>query len=248
MMRCCKHCGALLEDEAKVCEFCGAVLEMPAPVEPAPQPVETAVATDAPSTPTPKKKIPKKKWFIIGGIVTAVIALVLGAYLLFFNPHIAVDRYETVMNGEFDKLESLAPKEYWTYCAKNSGAQSVEAYIAQRKKVMEKTFLQSQSEDNGYYGKLKSITYKVLDTEKVPKSDIKGIKEALDEHYGIDPASVQDAYNMVIKVTYHGTTREYSTSAYVTAIRIGSNWYLMRYSAYQNKYSVSFIGENSYLY
>ena len=64
MMRCCKHCGALLEDEAKVCDFCGAILEVPAPVEPAPQPIETAVATDALPEPTPKKKIPKKKWFI----------------------------------------------------------------------------------------------------------------------------------------------------------------------------------------
>ena len=53
-------------------------MEVPAPVEPAPQPIETAVATEALPEPTPKKKIPKKKWFIIGGIVTAVIALILG--------------------------------------------------------------------------------------------------------------------------------------------------------------------------
>ena len=125
MMRCCKYCGALLEDEAKVCDFCGAVLEntpnvIPAPQEPPaviPIPSEESEVT---VPPTPKKKLSKKTVLICVGVVLALIAIAVAVNMLFFNPHVAVDRYETVINGEFNKLKDLAPKEYWAYIAEQN--------------------------------------------------------------------------------------------------------------------------------
>lgn len=247
MMHCCKHCGALLEDEAKVCNFCGTVLEAPQPVAPVPQEV-VEVVTEAVTEPTPKKKFAKKKWLIIGGIAAAVIAIAVGAYLLFFNPHIAVDKYFAVMNGDIEKLESLAPQEYWALRAESYDSASVEEYLSQRQDSLENYLLQLQTKDSGIFGKLKSISYKVLDTEKVTRDNLNGIKEALDTRYRIDPSTVHDAYHLVIKITYNGTENTYTYASYLTSVKIGSDWYLIRFAKTQDQYSATFIGDSTNLY
>ena len=106
MMRCCKHCGALLEDDATICNFCGAALEVPK-FEPAPEKVAVAEAPVQEVTEAPTKKpFSKKKLFITIGIAIGVIAMAVAVLLLFFNPHVAVSKYEAVLNGEFDKFNA----------------------------------------------------------------------------------------------------------------------------------------------
>ena len=247
MMRCCKHCGALLEDEAKVCDFCGAILEVPAPVEPAPQPIETAVATEALPEPTPKKKIPKKKWFIFGGIVLAVIAIAVAVNMLFFSPHTAVRRYETVINGEFDELKSLAPQEYWDYVAESSG-KTVEQYIETLVKNRKESYLAQTSNEDSFYGKFLSTKIQVLDTEEISAAELSGIKDTLDEMYGIDASRVGSAYRLCLKITSKYSKESSSLAGTTTAIKIGSKWYLIRSTRIGNdKFRVTFLA-SAHLY
>jgi len=144
MMRCCKHCGALLEDDAKVCDFCGAVLEVPPAVIPAPQESPAVVPASQEVTaevakPAPKKKLSKKAIFIVSGILLAVIAIAVAVNMLFFNPHAPVATYEAVMNGDFDKVEDLAPREYWAYIAE-SRDKTVDAYLNELLKELGKRY------------------------------------------------------------------------------------------------------------
>jgi hypothetical protein len=231
MMRCCKHCGALLEDDVQVCDFCGAVLEvpkaepvaLPVVVEEAPAQEVTKEVSEAPS----RKKLTKKAaLFLVGGIVLAVLAVIVAVNLLIFNPHIAVDKYEAVLNGDFDKIETLAPKEYWDYMAERTNM-TTNQYIEDLAKLREETYLAQMSQDS-VIGKLLGKELRVLDTEKVNANELAGIGNALEEEYGISADRVHAAYRLILKYTAKGSKESSSTSSMVTAIRIDSDWYLIR--------------------
>lgn len=229
MIRCCKHCGALLEDEAQVCDFCGAVLEAPKDIEPAPTetPVVEAPTQDVTEEAPTKKKLSKKtRIFLVCGIVLAVIAVIVAVNLLFFNPHIAVNKYEDVINGGFDKLESLAPQEYWDYMVKNSST-TADQYIAALAKAREESYLEQMSQDT-IIGRPLGTKVQVLNTEKVTATEMAGIRNALEEEYGIDVDRVHTAYKLYLKVTQKGTKESASYVGMATAIRINSEWYLIR--------------------
>lgn len=230
MMRCCKYCGALLEDHVQVCDFCGAVLEVPK-AEPAPQAVSDAEAPTQEATEeiteiSPKKKLSKKSLLIIAGIVLAVIAIAVAVNMLFFNPHIAVDKYESVLNGDFDKIGSLAPQEYWDYMAERTKT-TADQYIEDLAKLREENYLKQMSQDS-VIGKLLDKDIRVLDTEKVNANELTGIRNVLEEEYGISADRVHSAYRLILKVTQKGSKDTSSYSSTVTAIRIDTEWYLIR--------------------
>ena len=253
MIRYCKKCGSLLDDNATVCDFCGAKLELPK-TEPTPTTTTEPHAEIPAETPAPKKKWTKKQWLIFGSIVLGVIAVIVAAYLLFFDPSIAVRRYSEVLNGKYNQLESLAPKEYWTTSAQNADAQSVEAYIDLKVESLRETMNHYHDNDNGTYGKLKSMSHEVIDTTKVPADELDGIKETLSEKYDIDSWRVGSAYNLFVKVTYHGSYWDYVTPGYITSIQIDGEWYLITYHPRTeeyygtDEYYVAFNGSNLYLF
>jgi hypothetical protein len=230
MMRCCKHCGALLEDDVQVCDFCGAVLEvpkaepvaLPVVVEEAPAREVTEEVSEAPS----RKKLSKKSWLIIAGIALAVIAVIVTVNLLIFSPHIAVDKYEAVLNGDFDKIETLAPKEYWDYMAERTNM-TKNQYIEDLAKNRKENYLEQMSQDT-IIGKLLSRELRVLDTEKVNANELAGIRTALEEEYGISSHRIHSAYSLILKVTTKGSKESSSYSSRITAIRIDTEWYLVR--------------------
>ncbi|MBE6959520.1 MAG: zinc ribbon domain-containing protein [Ruminococcaceae bacterium] len=249
MMRCCKHCGALLEDDAKVCDFCGAVLEVPK-FEPAPEKVAVAEAPVQEVTEAPTKKpFSKKKLFIIIGIAIGVIAVAVAVLLLFFNPHVAVSKYEAVLNGEFDKVESLAPQECWNTAAKQS-KMDTDKYIDTLTETLEKNHLKKLAQES-ILGKFVSIKLQVLNTEELNDTDMTGVKEALEETYGIDQSRIKSAYKLFLKVVSKGTKESSSVASMVTAIKIDSEWYLIRYTRTgEDSYRANFIasGQDYELY
>ena len=255
MMRCCKHCGALLEDDATVCNFCGAALEVPK-FEPAPEKVAVVEAPVHEATPetaqaAPRKKLSKKAWlFGIGGIALAAIIIAVAVNMLFFNPDSAVKNLEAVQNGKVDHLEALVPKELWETVARKQNI-SVNEHIAIRSEALKKSYLSNISEENGYYGKLLSYEMDVLDREKVSAADVAGIKKALEKTYNIDADRVGTAYKLFVKVTRKGTKDIYHSAQIITAVKIDSTWYLISYSKYNDTYEVTFtagslIGYHTY--
>ena len=248
MMRCCKYCGALLEDDAQICDFCGAALEVPQ-LEPAPEYVPAAETpppevTEELTEAAPKKKHFKKaRLFMIGGIVLAVIAVIVAVNLLFFNPHIAVNKYVAVMNGEFENLEDLAPREYWELQAKNKET-TVDQFISDRIESLEANYSQNTTEDSTL-GKELSTEVKVLYTYHVSEMHFAGIKEAIESKYGIDSSRVKSAYKLHLKITRKFTKDSIDYAGLTTAVQIDSQWYLIRYSTDPDRYYVNFLANAS---
>ena len=161
MMRCCKHCGSLLEDEATVCNFCGTAFEHSKPMEAAPQMPAETVSEDTAATPS-KKRSPKKKLLIVCGIAVGIIAIAVAAYLLFYYPSTpvaaaaAVDKYFSVMLGNADQAESLAPEEYWIKESHN-GIRSKEELLEQQTTYIDRYFEAWTESRKQVYGDRKSV-------------------------------------------------------------------------------------------
>jgi hypothetical protein len=218
MMRYCKHCGSLQEEDVQVCGFCGAVLEVITP-EPVPQEQPSETPASAP------RKIPKKPLLIGGGILLAVVILAVAVYLLFFGHHYAVLKYESVMNGNYMLFESLAPKEYWEDAAAKKGL-SIKEYLDQREESLEKTrkeYVKSMESD---YGKNFSRSLQVVDSEEISEKELSSIKDSLQETYGIAPSRVKSARTLIVKFTLKGADKSHTDAGVLKAIQIDSQWYL----------------------
>lgn len=257
MLHYCKHCGTLLEDNTKICPFCGKTVEIPQPES---KPVETPVET-APEQPVKspakfswhalKEKFTKKQLLIACGIALGVIVLAVAVYLLFLNPHIALNKYADVHSGNYHKLESLAPREYWEQLAKANNT-SVESFISEREEKLKKAHESLKEQDSIQYGTLQSQSYHITDTQKISEIDLNGIKDSLLKRYDIAEYRIGTAYNLIVKIVYHGSKRDDTRAVYVTSIQIDGKWYLIRYIAYTNgfdtisdDYSVAFVASSS---
>lgn len=216
MIHYCKHCGTLLEKDAKVCPFCGKTVELSAPK---PEPTEPPVAESAPvQKAAPKKLQISAKALLIGiGVITfaMVIAIVI-VCVQYFAPIPAVERFEALKNKDYDVLESLAPAEFWEAMAPSN--QTAEQYIDKRKDYLKRSMAFTST------GTLK---FDIVDREATPNEDLDRIKDILQEHYGISPNRVKVGQNLILKVTQSVTDSLHSVSEmYVIAIQIDSTWYL----------------------
>ena len=224
MMRYCKHCGSLQEEDVQVCGFCGADLEVTTP-EPVPQEQPSETPASAP------RKIPKKPLLIGGGILLAVVILAVTVYFQFFGHHYAVLKYESVMNGNYMLHESLAPKEYWEQMAAKSGL-SVKEFLNQQKESMEKSrkeYLKSMEAD---YGKNPTRSLQVVDSEELNEERLTDLKNALQATYGISPSRVKSARTLILKITLKGADKSLTTAGTVKAVQIDSQWYLYVFGDY----------------
>ena len=238
MTRYCKHCGSFLDEDAKVCDFCGTVLEIPQAEAPQPeQPVDTP-------TPAPKKWLTKKKLLIAGGVLLAIVLVAVAVYFLCFGHYYAVHKYESVMNGNFKQLKTLAPTEYWEYLAKKKGV-SVNDYIDDGIESLQKRWDDTQSALEEIYGDNYHIILTVVDSEALDADIFSKLKDALKEDYNISPSRVGSARTLILKVHGEGSKLDYTNASVVYAIQIDAQWYLIRYSMSNDVYKVSFIVSGS---
>ena len=230
MIHCCKKCGALLEDEATVCDFCGTVLELANTTQTAPQTAEP-VAEEAATI--PQKRSPKKKLLIVGSIVLGVIAIAVAFFLLFYYPSTpaaataAVDKYFSVVLGNADRAESLAPEEYWI---KKAGIhQAKEAYLERQIEYIDAYYASWTNSRKEAYGDDFTFEYQVIDTELLTGDEADAIANALGSEYDISEHRISFIYRLFVKTTTKGSVKKDVYARQVYAVRIGSEWYLVHY-------------------
>ena len=243
-MRYCKHCGSLLEDDAQVCSYCSAILEVAGP-EPDPQ----AQSGEA-IAPAPKKMLNKKPFFITGGILLGIIILSVAVYFLFFGHYYALHKYESVMNGNFKQIKTLAPEEYWEKVAKSSKL-SVNEYLKKRIEYLEKDEDPHAKYMREFYGDDYSVSVKIVDSEEISQKVLSEIKKSLKERYDIDPNRIKSGQKLFLKTVISGTKNTNTIPSAIAAIQIDAQWYLIRYTLpiidiYPSKgYTVFFLASGS---
>ena len=248
----CSNCGTPVPQAAPAApQFIPAEQATPAPqfipaeqAAPAPQfipaeqaqpqfiPADQAVPQFVPAASVvpaaPAKKKPSKKALIIGGVVAAVAVVAIILFIVLgggaaSSPQAALDNYLAVYNGDTSKLEAMAPAEYWEYGAREEGMSKKELLAEMKEEIAE-----NAEEMKEEYGKNFKITGKIMAEDDLDKDTVKKIAEALSE-YGIKSSSVKAGKDLTVKLTLKSSEGSEDQTGSLTAIQIGSSWYLIRY-------------------
>lgn len=75
------------------------------------------------------------------------------------------------------------------------------------------------------YGDNVKIKYKITDSEKLDKDDIKEIEESIEERYDED-VKIQEAYKVEVEATYKGSEDSETEDEELGFIKIKGKWYM----------------------
>ena len=249
MSKFCKHCGSELNDNDIFCANCGGKNEVEevvnaevaqdneveAPAEEAPvaeeatNPVQKIADKVMGFTGTYVEKAKKDpKIAIIGiGAVVAVLVLAIVLSVVFSGPAYkgAIDNYFAVISkGEFNRIEKMAPKEYWDYMEEEMDM-DIDDYLDQIEDnelydtMME--FLELQ------YGDNIQISYKILEADELSKKKLDTVRDGLKENYDIAKKSVTEGYKVEVEATIKGDDDEESEEQDMIVVKISGNWYVV---------------------
>lgn len=235
MYKYCAKCGAEVEQNSAFCFACGTLItkENPALDEPPvilqPQPVpepeappEMVVAPDEPPEQPKKRKLRKPLWIAILA-VAAIVAAVIAWQVLDTSYEDALKTYVAVCNGDLDKVQQLAPAEYWeTMAGKNGTAMDA---IKEERKAQE-------SRDNSYtqlFGEDMQFTAKCVHSEPAEAESMEKLRTLLEEKYGISPEKVKEAVLLEVYTRWEGSLEEMSNLDKFCAVKIGTQWYIGHY-------------------
>ena len=218
MSKFCFNCGTQLGDADMFCQNCGAKQNQ-APQTPHTEP-----------TPKPASKLPfnlsKNSLIGIGGVLAVILVVVIIISSLTSSSYkdpidLMVD---VTMRGKIEKLEKLAPKDYWEYYEEEY-EMSVKDII---KEYKENDYLDEMMESlEEMYGKNIKISYKITDKEKLDKDELDQIKDGLKENYGIAKKSVKKGYELEVEMTIKGKEDKDTDDEEVIVVQIGKKWYVV---------------------
>lgn len=257
MSKVCKNCGSVFEDDANFCTQCGSneLVSNEAPQQEAPQQETPQQETPQQETPennyyAPAPEVKKfdfkallKKKALLGAIAGALVVVILLAIfipMIFKGYKKAIDNYIDVsINGKVNKIEKLAPKEYWEYLEDEE-----EVDIDELIDELEEEWEDQEEYIEEQYGKRIKATYKVTKKKEVSKKVLKGIAEAIEDEYDIDSKKVKKVYDLKVKVTIKGSEDEDTNSAKLSVAKIGGSWYVINYYESGDEYNVSFAADS----
>ena len=224
MSKFCRQCGAQLEDDAVKCEACG--LELQQEPENNQQSVNAeADAQPQEGAPAPKKLNNRNIAIIAAAAVVVIIVLIValtsgGGYKSAINNYIDV-----MIKGKVDKIEKLAPKEYWEYY-EDTYDKDIDDVEKEAEDMVE--LIIDMLEDG--YGKNIKVSYKVTKEDKLTESELNKIREGANSKYEITRKSITEGYEIDADMTIKGDDDEMTSEGSAVVVKINGSWYLSDFS------------------
>ncbi len=231
MSKFCTSCGASLNDDATFCTACGTKLAAPA-AAPAPAPAANdATATE--STPLDALKEKTTKAFndfknnpqrntYIGIACVAVVVIILVIVLV----NLISGGYKGALKGYFGAIEDKDGKDYAQALMSDDMIDVVldEADIDKddfydNYKEQAKSSYNTLKED---FGSSLSISFDVVDKEKIDKDDLEDLEDGLDLIY--DGIKVSKGYEVELEITVEGKDDEDTFDAVGTVLKVDGDW------------------------
>ena len=194
MSKICANCGSQLDDDAVFCGNCGT-------------PVQNNTSTGSNESKggiagainkfidNVKKKDGKSIGILAGagGVLVLLIVLIIVLSVSGSSPDKALDNYiDVLLNGEVNKMEKIAPDEYWDY-AKENEDMTMSKLKSQYKDLYEEYILDALEET---YGDDVRIKARITDKDTVRSSVFNDMKDYLKSQYSIPKKSVEEAVKM----------------------------------------------------
>ena len=138
------------------------------------------------------------------------------------NPEKALDNYISVLcNGKVNKLEKLAPAEYWEYLEDENDVSMKDA--EEQMEELNKTLIRGLEDE---YGDNIKVSYKILEKDDASSSDLDSMKDYIKSNYDIPKKSVTDAVELEVELTVRGDDDEETTESTFYAVKVGGDWYI----------------------
>ena len=138
------------------------------------------------------------------------------------NPEKALDNYISVVyNGKVNKLEKLAPAEYWEYLEDENDVSMKDA--EEQMEELNKTLIRRLEDE---YGDNIKVSYKILEKDDASSSDLDEMKDYIKSNYDIPKKSVTDAVELEVELTVRGDDDEETTESTFYAVKVGGDWYI----------------------
>ena len=246
MSKFCTNCGEALSDDAAFCVKCGTRVGEQS-VQSAQEPSDSASASsscDTCESAQCEQKAPaetngfagkvnafvaklknkdKKAIGITAGIVVVLILIVVLVICLGGGgPEKALDNYISVLyNGKVNKLEKLAPAEYWEYLEDESDVSMKD--VEEQMEELNKTLIRGLEDE---YGDNIKVSYKILEKDDASSSDLDEMKDYIKSNYDIPKKSVRDAVELEVELTVRGDDDEETTESTFYAVKVGGDWYI----------------------
>lgn len=246
MSKFCTNCGEALSDDAAFCVKCGTRVGEQS-VQSAQEPSDSASASsscDTCESAQCEQKAPaetngfagkvnafvaklknkdKKAIGITAGIVVVLILIVVLVICLGGGgPEKALDNYISVLyNGKVNKLEKLAPAEYWEYLEDESDVSMKD--VEEQMEELNKTLIRGLEDE---YGDNIKVSYKILEKDDASSSDLDEMKDYIKSNYDIPKKSVTDAVELEVELTVRGDDDEETTESTFYAVKVDEDWYI----------------------
>lgn len=120
--------------------------------------------------------------------------------------------------GEVSRIKDLAPQEYWQALLDKRG---------QSLKNVEDHFLKTwdRTETVANFGLEYTYSFHIEKLEKQNKVALGSIADHLNKDYGIDPATVTEAYTLTVILMESGSGRSLTTKLPAAVVKIGDYWF-----------------------
>ena len=238
MSKFCKNCGVEMEETAVFCTNCGAMEER-SEIFPEEVKIEKSPATQFADKVTRTVKENSKFFTFCGAVVAIFLVIVILISNLFGGGYKkAVKNYMDVsFKGKADKIEKLAPKEYWDFIKKENKEFTIEELI---KATEEKSDATLKALENKYGEKVK-VKYKIIDKDKLSKRKLNRIKESIENEFGINKKLVKACCQVDVELSVKGSKDKFEDETEMTLIKIGGSWYVVQYQDYGDRAYISFM-------
>ncbi len=226
----CTNCGTPIPEGAVKCASCGKEFVQEQNQQPTQeqQPVQEQPQSGDPQsaqTPiAPEKKITKPMLYgIIAGAAAVVILFIIIIVSVAGNNYKkAIDNYMDVwVYGKDDKIEKLAPKEYWDYLEEELDT-DIQDKIDEFEAIYD--FIADTLEED--YGKNIKVRYKITDKKDLSEKKLTTLRDNLKDNFDIAKKSVTKAYQVEAEVTLKGSDDEDTKDIDFIIVKIGSDWYI----------------------
>ena len=169
-----------------------------------------------------KNKDKKAIGITAGIVVVLILIVVLVICLSGGGPEKALDNYISVLyNGKVNKLEKLAPAEYWEYLEDKSDVSLSDA--EEQMEELNKTLIRGLEDE---YGSNIKISYKILEKDDVSSKDLDSMKDYIKSNYDIPKKSVTDAVELEVELTVRGDDDEETDESTFYAVKVNGDWYI----------------------
>ncbi|HBV52579.1 MAG TPA: hypothetical protein DEF06_09825 [Clostridiales bacterium] len=169
-----------------------------------------------------KNKDKKAIGITAGIVVVLILIVVLVICLSGGGPEKALDNYISVLyNGKVNKLEKLAPAEYWEYLEDESDVSLSDA--EEQMEELNKTLIRGLEDE---YGSNIKISYKILEKDDVSSKDLDSMKDYIKSNYDIPKKSVTDAVELEVEMTVRGDDDEETDESTFYAVKVNGDWYI----------------------